>query len=90
MTRRIVPWWVEASWRQRELEETTAKVNAALESSPHHAHVGTLHFPNGWPMQTCSSCLETIDHRRCLECGDAQSIGRQIHESERRAAWGDR
>ena len=67
-----------------------AREDAEHEGSVHHAHVGTLHFANGWPMQLCSSCLETIDHRACLECGDSKPEGRQIHESERRAAWGDR
>lgn len=59
------------------------------EGSRHHAHVGTLHWANGWPMQTCSSCFELIDHRDCLECASDEHRGRQISETERRYAWGD-
>lgn len=60
------------------------------KGSRHHADVGTLHHANGWPMQLCSSCLELVDHRDCLECASTTSEGRQISESERRHAWGDR
>lgn len=74
---------------ERDDDETWRRERVKL-ASPHHAHVGTLHFANGWPMQLCSSCFETIDHRACLECASATSEGRQIHESERRQAWGDR
>lgn len=72
----------------RETIAEQRELAALRAGSEHHEHVGTLHFANGWPMQLCSSCLEQIDHRVCLECRDAKREGRQISEGERRNAWG--